>query len=492
MKAQAALRAKNFDLNIDKILENWEVFHAVRELIANAIDEHVLTNTAKPQILRDEDGGWHVRDFGRGLRYQDLIQTENPEKLRNPNVIGKFGIGLKDALATLERRGIQVSIRSCHGDISLARVSKHSFEELVTLHATVAEPSNPEMAGTDCFLQGVSDTDMEAAKSLFLLFAGAEPLEQTRFGEVYSQHGAAAGIYINGMRVAEESNFLFSYNITSLNATIKRAFNRERQNLGRSAYSDRIRAILLGCQSEVVLRALANDLQRQPHGDAHDELLWLDVQEHAVRILSAKTKVLFISSSDAVQRPDVVDTARSSGFQILTVTESLANKIEGITDLAGQPVTAVKEFIRQHNASFQFKWVPVAELSASETAVWQSTERILGFVGGRPRLVSDIRISETMTCGEGSASEPLGLWDSTNGWIIIKRSALQRLDDYAGILLHEGLHAKYAVTDVSRDFEHNLTELCGKLAAEIINSRPTPITVGVERSSPDGRAASDA
>jgi hypothetical protein len=41
---------KNFDLNIDKILENWEVFHAVRELIANAIDEQILTNTHRSQL----------------------------------------------------------------------------------------------------------------------------------------------------------------------------------------------------------------------------------------------------------------------------------------------------------------------------------------------------------------------------------------------------------------------------------------------------------
>ncbi|HXR04587.1 MAG TPA: hypothetical protein VN836_07750 [Verrucomicrobiae bacterium] len=95
---------KNFDLNIDKILENWEVFHAVRELIANAIDEQILTNTRKPMIFQDEAGWWHVRDFGRGLRYQDLIQTENPEKLEHANLIGKFGIGLKDALATFDRR----------------------------------------------------------------------------------------------------------------------------------------------------------------------------------------------------------------------------------------------------------------------------------------------------------------------------------------------------------------------------------------------------
>ena len=462
---------KHFDLNIDKILENWEVFHAIRELVANAIDEHVLTNSEPPKILRDAAGWWHIRDFGRGLRYQDLIQTENPEKLANPHLIGKFGIGLKDALATFDRRGVRVLIRSAHGDISLARVSKHSFDELVTLHATVADPSDPTIVGTDCCLHGVSDSDIDAAKGLFLCFSAVPPLEETRFGTVLSRGEAPACIYINGMKVAEESNFLFSYNITSLNATIKRALNRERQNLGRSAYSDRVRSTLLACQSELVGQALSEDLQRHPSGEAHDELSWLDVQEHAVRILSTKSKVLFIGSSDIIQRPDIVDTARASGFQVLTVPEALANKIDGATDLQGRPVTALAEFIRQHNQSFQFRWILPAQLSASELSVWQQTEGILGYIGGRPCTVRDIRISETMNSGTFSTRETLGLWDPQNAWIILKRSLLRSLPEYAGILLHEALHAKYALSDVSRDFEHYLTELCGELVAQIIDAK---------------------
>ena len=38
-------KVKEFDLNIEKILENWENYHAIREIIANALDEQVLTNT---------------------------------------------------------------------------------------------------------------------------------------------------------------------------------------------------------------------------------------------------------------------------------------------------------------------------------------------------------------------------------------------------------------------------------------------------------------
>jgi Ftsk gamma domain len=459
---------KNFDLNIDKILENWEVFHAVRELLANAIDEQILTSTAKPEIYRDSVGWWHIRDFGRGLRYQDLIQSENPEKLGHSNLIGKFGIGLKDALATFDRRGIHVVIHSRHGDISLTRVSKHSFDDLITLHAVVADPVDSNLVGTDCCMYGISESDIDAAKRLFLSFSDDTVIEETRYGAVYPLRQQTACIYINGMKVAEESNFLFSYNITSLNATIRKALNRERQNLGRSAYSERIRSILLACESESVAEVISDDLLKHISGDSHDELAWLDVQEHAARILSAKRKVLFLSSTQALLHPDIVESARSGGFHVLTVPDALTKKIEGITNMAGQPVTEIKEFLHQYNESFQFKWVLPSELSDAELAIWQHTERILSYIGGQPEKVHEIRISETMSAGTFSGHNTIGLWVPEKSWIVVKRSVLQKLEDYAGILLHEALHAKYALLDVSRDFESHLTELCGTLAAKII------------------------
>jgi len=97
-----------FDLNIELVLEHWPVAFAIRELIANALDEHAIADTAEPVIVKDEDGAWHVTDFGRGLRYEHLTQKENDEKRRHPKVIGQFGIGLKDALAVFDRRQVRV------------------------------------------------------------------------------------------------------------------------------------------------------------------------------------------------------------------------------------------------------------------------------------------------------------------------------------------------------------------------------------------------
>ena len=60
---------RNFDLNIEKILEGWEVKHAIREVIENALDEQVLSHTQDITIGKDRSGNWHIQDFGRGIRY---------------------------------------------------------------------------------------------------------------------------------------------------------------------------------------------------------------------------------------------------------------------------------------------------------------------------------------------------------------------------------------------------------------------------------------
>jgi len=61
-----------FDLNIGTVLEHWTAAFAVREIIANALDEQAITATAEPTITTDADGRWHIADGGRGLRYEHL------------------------------------------------------------------------------------------------------------------------------------------------------------------------------------------------------------------------------------------------------------------------------------------------------------------------------------------------------------------------------------------------------------------------------------
>jgi hypothetical protein len=186
---------REFDLNIERVLENWTVAHALREVIANALDEQALTGTREPEIFQDGEGRWHVRDWGRGLRYEHLTQNENREKLSQADkVVGKFGVGLKDALATFDRHRISVSVHSPHGDIATGKQAKHGFTDIKTLHAHISEPADPGFTGTEFILQGhaLTERHVQDAKELFLRFAGDDELGATPFGTVLRPKGKGA------------------------------------------------------------------------------------------------------------------------------------------------------------------------------------------------------------------------------------------------------------------------------------------------------------
>lgn len=462
---------KKFDLNIEKVLEDWEVFHGIREVIANAIDEQLLTNTKDIEISKDRQGKWHIRDFGRGLKYEHLTQNECEEKLKHPElVIGKFGVGLKDALATFDRHKIKVLIKSCHGDITLEKSSKHGFEDVITLHAVIDDPSDESFVGTEFIFGGLKDKDIDLAKDCFLKFSDEKLLEETQYGHVLKRGKSNARIYINGLRVAEEDKFLFSYNITSLTKAMRKALNRERTHVGRTAYTDRVKSILLECKNKNVAELLVKDLEQFETGNSHDELNWLDVSVHACRLLNASDKVIFLTPSDLIYAKDMVDRAEGDGFRIITIPDSVKQKIRGLKDFNGNPLRDLDEYKTEWNDSFEFKFVDEKNLTKNEKEIFSRTGDILKLVGGKPKNVKNILISETMRLEAMGYSEATGIWEERNQRIIIKRDQLKSLRSYAGTLLHEIAHAKSGAGDVSRDFENELTNLLGLISDNLKNN----------------------
>jgi hypothetical protein len=458
---------KKFDLNIEKILENWETYHAIRELIANALDEQLLTKTKEVEIFKNGNS-WVIRDFGRGLQYTHLTQNENQEKLKNTSVIGKFGIGLKDALATFDRKGITVTAHSKHCQISISKSEKEGFNDIITLHAIIEEPKDKNFVGTEFILNGVTDKDIEEAKNLFLKFSGEKVIENTKQGQIVERKNKFGNIYINGVKVAEEENFLFSYNITVLNASIKKALNRERTNVGRSAYTDSIKKILLASQSKEVAESLAKDLTNINKGTSRDELTWIDVQEHSVKILNQQGKYLFITSLEAMQHPDMIDQAKNSGHEIITIPENLKYKIQGSTDLSGNPIVDIGQFVSNYNDSFHFNFLDPEKLTQKEKEIYDLTPKIIDIFGGLPKKVKSIKISTTMRKDFFADVETLGCWDEKTNSIVLSRKTLKSLQDYSGTLIHELIHAKTGYDDVTRVFESELTVTIGKLCEKLL------------------------
>lgn len=458
---------QTFDLNIDTVLEHWTVPFGLRELIANALDEQALTGTAEPEIWRDAAGHLHVRDFGRGLEHRHLSQNESVEKRRSDVVIGQFGVGLKDALAVFDRRGIGVVIHSRHCDVRIGRRPKADFADIVVLHALVDPASYPGMVGTDIVLSGVTDEQVIEAKALFLRFSGGTVLETTAVGQALAKPapGRPGRIYVKGLLVAEEPNFLFSYNITALNAPLRRALNRERSNVGRTAYTDRVKKILTSCTSHAVAGPLSADLAGYETGRAHDEIVsWSEVAVHACRVLQTHEKVVFVTAMDLADRSPQLDYAREEDHRLVVVPGTVANKLPGLHDLAGKPMIDLSRYRTQWNDSFAFAFVHEAQLSEAEKSVLSYAPGIIALADpGRVGVVRRILISETMRLSD-AGDMTLGLWQPTERTIIVRRDQLTGLATFAGVLLHELGHALSGGTDGSLAFEGELTRLLGIVA----------------------------
>ena len=295
------------------------------------------------------------------------------------------------------------------------------------------------------------------------MFSNENLLEKTDVGEVYIK-GKTSRIYVGGLLIAEEENFLFSYNITSITKIMRKALNRERTNVGRTAYTQRVKDVLLQCKTEKVAELLTSDLSKYDSGQCHDELVWIDIAVHACKLLNSLKKVIFLTSMEMFDARNMVDDAKNSGFQVVIIPETVKEKIRGTKDYAGNPIRDLGQYTQEWNDNFKFKFVDPTKLNKPEKEIFEKTTKIFDLIGGKPRNIKQVLISETMRL-DNSFSESSGLWDGTN--IIIKRDQLKNLKEYAGTLLHETAHALSGASDVSREFEMELTRLLGVISSGV-------------------------
>jgi hypothetical protein len=463
-------QARKFDLNMEEVLEAWGVADATREVVANALDEQALTNTSEVEIYEDDEGRWHIRDYGRGLRHEHLTQNEDEEKLNNPDkVIGKFGVGLKDALATFYRNGVDVTIHSKHETITVEKAPKADFEDIETLHGLIYPPER-DIEGTDVVLDGITESQIDQAKSNFLRFTDDELLEETKFGEVYaSPAGEDSRIYVTGLKVATEDNFLFSYNITKTTKQVRDALNRERSNVGRTAYSSRVKDILRECETTDVAQRLVDDFENFTDGTTHDEVNWKPIRLHAVKLLNERDDVVFATVDERHSNADLLNHARADGYRVVTVPENIRNEIQDERDSEGNRLRDVGTYLEEYNESFEYDWVPEDEMTDDEREVWNHRDAILDLLNDPP--VEEIRVSETIRMTERGEMAN-GVWDESEQRIVIRRQQLNSVRDLGSTLLHEVAHPRSGgAPDLSKPFEDALTGLLGEVAESAINKQ---------------------
>jgi hypothetical protein len=295
---------------------------------------------------------------------------------------------------------------------------------------------------------------------MFLCFSGALLIETTKYGEVYPTKNGIATIYVNGVQVAKEEDFMFSYNITNINAQVKKALNRERSNVGRTAYSDTVKNILKQCKSEGVLLTLVKDLENVMRGTNKDESSWVDVASYAAKTLHKIGNVVFLTPTERSNLTNQhVEILEQSGKKLVMITDNVYEKIK-------DDVTTFSNVYFEYQENFKYKFVGYDSLSEQERNVFDSKDIVITFLKKHQyRCNVSVRISETIRVGIYGEST-MGVCDPSEG-IIIKRSVLRDPVNFKGVLVHEFAHFVSGASDNTREFENILTDMLGQVLSDL-------------------------
>jgi hypothetical protein len=149
----------------------------------------------------------------------------------------------------------------------------------------------------------------------------------------------------------------------------------------------------------------------------------------------------------------------------VVVSDAHKEKINRQIETGGEQLRTVETYQKEFNESFTFKFIDPDSLTPAERKVYDLTPRIIGLVRIAPRNSPSVKISETMRITIDNTS---GVWDPQLGSIVILRHLLKNPEAYAGTLLHELVHARTGLVDVTRSFESALSEYLGKIAIEAL------------------------
>lgn len=270
-------KIENIDLNIGQAyLSEWTIDMAIRELIANALDEaeHGIID-----IEKVSEGVWKITNKGSEIKPANFLIKEG-EKNKEKGKIGKFGIGLKDAIGVLMARGIGVEIFTSKYQYVAEYRKKSKIIEDKCLFINIYNNTR-EWLGTEVILENCKDHYIEDAKSHFLIYRdNVKILDKTKYGDMLLENDKSKNgtIYFNGIKIAYEKTFFYSYNVKVEENKLKEGISRERCDLSREIYKDSLKRIIKCIKSDEILSRYYASFIKTRDGSLRGELVYTDAQ----------------------------------------------------------------------------------------------------------------------------------------------------------------------------------------------------------------------
>lgn len=329
-------RNNTIDLNIGtQCLENWENHHAIRELIANALDEHIISKITQPIAINHSRNKCEIIDYGSGITKSSFIIQSNSNKLSNEKLIGQFGFGMKDAIAVLCKNDIDVTIYT-RDFIFTPSYTQRANTSDITLHITFINNNDydDDEYGTKIVLNNIKKTDIEKAKDYFIDFT------TIKFDNIYSNtimkfNDKSQYIFVNKFRVCKtKKNTYFSYNIKKTKDVMK-FFNRDRGEKDYASFRKIITIILKDIDiycDKYSTEQLRNEIKKILSNDNLLEFNQIDVIRNILSQLNESDDYIFIDEKDKqlVKKKNYVKKIKDSGREIIFIGSGILKKINSI------------------------------------------------------------------------------------------------------------------------------------------------------------------
>lgn len=190
---------------------------ALSELVMNAID---AAPDKTPKLDVEVGTGTVVlEDEGPGLRLASFVVGGT---VGENKVIGRFGLGLKDAIAVLMRNQVKIEIKS--------KLGGYHFDEqpgrcgTKTIHVCQCKPSGE---GVRVELVGLPEKTVNDVKKRFLCFAEPPELHRHKDVVVMAPADGQGRFFVNGVKVAFSQPLRLCYNITNPTSEQRGALTRD-------------------------------------------------------------------------------------------------------------------------------------------------------------------------------------------------------------------------------------------------------------------------
>lgn len=451
----------SFDLNTAKVHDAWSIAFALRELISNAIDEEILSKCGiETEILFNETTGiLSIRDYGRGIRLENFVQAQDATKSnKNSLTMGKFGYGLKDAIAVLYNRGHDLIFQSSYLSLRPRLINK-ACTKLETIHM-IGTDSSPVERGTLVEITGVESRMVDEARALFVRYGGYRKIAETKYGAIYEKKARESSkIFINGQRVAVDDEFSFHYDIIPTPA-MREKFNRERDNLGKSVYIERVVYIIREAKESEYIKDWLKRTILEESLQKKGEFSRKEIRTIASNLLCAQDGVVLVTQEEignSEKRAEITDQANILGKKIIVIDSE--DKKEIIATSSGTQVPIFENVMVQNK--IEYDEVPIESLTSEERVMYDTREHL--FSSSEYTKHCACVIVENLREGPAKIS---GFSDGQK--VYVSRESLKDFETFAEVYLHEMTHHETRYKDNTREFEYALGRLCARLVRKLL------------------------